>query len=54
MKYFKNNVLMQEMDKNEMQEINGGIDPVSVITLALALVAFGYQMGKDRVEADRR
>lgn len=54
MKYLKNNVLLQEMDKNEMQEINGGFDPVGVITLALALVAFGYQMGKDRAEADRR
>lgn len=50
---------VQELDSREMRELDGGvIDPVSiaigVATLGLAAFAFGYQIGKDLAESDRR
>ena len=49
---------IQELDSREMRELDGGIIPVGVAigaaSLALAAFAFGYSIGKDLAEADRR
>lgn len=50
---------IQELDSREMRELDGGvIDPVSVAlgaaALGLAIFQFGYSIGKDLAEADRR
>ena len=45
-----------ELSAQELEEVNGG-NPGLIIgaaALFLAAFAFGYQVGKDRAEADRR
>ncbi|MEJ2882709.1 hypothetical protein [Pedobacter sp. GR22-6] len=44
---------IQELDAREMQELEGGIW-IEAAGLALAVFAFGYSIGKDLAEADRR
>lgn len=44
-----------ELNAQELESVNGGAGLIiAVAALVLAAIAFGYQMGKDRAEADRR
>lgn len=46
----------QELSLEELGVVNGGFAEwvLAAAALVLATFAFGYQIGKDRAEADRR
>ena len=52
----KTNGMFVPLTKQEMAEINGGNPGLTLALLGLmySMWTFGYQMGKDRAEADRR
>lgn len=45
---------IEMLNDGQLLEVDGGIDPVAVAGLILAVIAFGYSVGKDMAEADRR
>lgn len=52
MNAYKHN--LRELDHNEVNAVSGGVDPVAVGGLVLALFAMGYQIGKDLAESENR
>lgn len=45
---------LRELDHNEVNAVSGGVDPVTVAGLVLAVFAMGYQIGKDLAESENR